>query len=129
MWVLIIILVIFGLALYVFTYINRRNKNEETEITINDDGECCGAHEVCDKDSLLSSDNKIEYFDDEELDELACISPENYTEQQLNQLAEVFYTLKENEVAPWLKSIQKRQIILPVSIREEALLIISERRN
>ena len=46
MWVLIIILVLFGLILMLTTYISRRKKNIETEITINEDGECCGAHEV-----------------------------------------------------------------------------------
>ena len=33
------------------------------------DGECCGMHAVCERDSLLAAvDTAIEYFDDEELD-------------------------------------------------------------
>lgn len=33
---------------------------------------CCGAHEVCEKESLLAAVSKgqIEYYEDEELDEL-----------------------------------------------------------
>ncbi|MBR4971111.1 MAG: DUF1015 family protein, partial [Paludibacteraceae bacterium] len=40
----------------------------------------------------------------------------------------VFYTLKEFDVAGWLKSLQLRGVELPEKIKEEALLIISERR-
>ena len=33
------------------------------------DVECCGQHEVCERDSLLAAvSKKIEYYDDEELD-------------------------------------------------------------
>ncbi|OIP84560.1 MAG: hypothetical protein AUK44_02205 [Porphyromonadaceae bacterium CG2_30_38_12] len=126
---LLIILVAFGGLLFIITYLNRRNKNEESEITLNENGECCGAHAVCDKESLLASDDKIEYFDDEELDALACKSPAEYTDTQISQLADVFYTLKENEVAAWLRSLQKRRIELPVFLRDEALLVVTERRN
>lgn len=129
MLILIVILIAFGLLLFVLTYFNRKNKNEEVEITINENGECCGAHSVCDRDTLLAETDKPEYFDDEELDTLACINPENYTEAQEKLISDVFYTLKESDVAPWLRSLQIRRIELPVSLRDEALLIVSERRQ
>ncbi len=129
MWVLIIILVLFGLILMLTTYISRRKKNIETEITINEDGECCGAHEICDRESLLSADANAEYFDDENLDVLADVQPDKFTEDQLNQLSEVFYTLRESDVAAWLRSLQIRRIQLPLELREQALLIVSERRG
>ncbi len=129
MWVLIIILVLFGLALMITTYFSRRNKNEETEIKINEDGECCGAHEVCDRESLLSADVQIEYFDDENLDVLADVQPEKFTDDQFNQLSDVFFTLRESDVAAWLRSLQIRRIQLPLELREQALLIVSERRG
>jgi hypothetical protein len=129
MLILVVILISFGLLLFVLTYFNRKNKNEEVKITLNENVECCGAHEVCEVDSLLIGTDKPEYFDDEELDALACMNPENYTENQINQIADVFYTLKENDVATWLRSLQIRRIELPVSLRDEALLIVSERRQ
>lgn len=122
------ILLFFGGLLYALTYMNRRNKNEESEITINDNGECCGAHEVCERDSLLNASDKAEYFDDEDLDSLSGIAPEKMNETQMRQLSDVFYTLRESDVAAWLRSLQVRNIQLPESIREEALLIVSERR-
>lgn len=129
MWVLIIILVLVGLVLMLATYISRRKKTVETEITINEDGECCGAHEVCDRESLLSADANVEYFDDENLDALADVQPEKFTDDQLNQLSDVFYTLRESDVAAWLRSLQVRRIQLPLELREQALLIVSERRG
>lgn len=129
MLALLLILISVGIVLYIITYLNRRNKNEVVEIQENNDGECCGAHEVCDRDTLLASSDQIEYFEDEELDALAHIRAENYTETQIKQLSDVFYTLKENEVAAWLRSLQLRCIALPTELRDEALLIVSERRN
>ncbi|MDO9153650.1 MAG: phospholipase [Paludibacter sp.] len=128
MLILIIVLFGFGLTLMVFTYFNRRKTTSESEITINIDEECCGAHEVCDKNSLLNKDLKAEYFDDEELDSLAGIDPAEMTKEQIEQLSEVFYTLKESDVAAWLRSLQLRMIQLPAELREQALLIVSERR-
>ncbi len=125
---LLICLVAMGLLLFVVTYFQRRNKTEETEITVQIDEECCGAHVVCDKDTLLISDNKITYYDDEDLDELANIAPKDMNETQVQQLSEVFFTLKESDVSGWLRSLQQRNIQLPITLREEALMIVSERR-
>lgn len=128
MWVLVLVLIVGAAALMLLTHLNRKNKNEEVVINFEMDEECCGAHEVCDKDSLLNSNIDIIYFDDEELDHLSDISPEQYTDIQRNMVAEVFYTLKESDVAGWLRSLQLRNIQLPSDIKEEALLIVSERR-
>lgn len=93
------------------------------------DGECCGQHAVCERDSLLTQKTEIVYYDDEELDALAGLDPANYTEDQLKQLQEVFYTMQESDVAGWLRSLQSRNIALPLELREEALLIVAERRQ
>jgi hypothetical protein len=128
MLVLILILAAFTLLIMLLTYLNRRKKNNEAPIEINYNEECCGAHVVCERDSLLNKDLNIEYFDDEELDTLANIPPDKMTESQTAMIEEVFYTLKESDVAAWLRSLQLRHIELPASLREQALLIVSERR-
>ncbi len=91
--------------------------------------DCCGQHAVCERDSLLSKGPAFVYYDDEELDALAGISPIDFTPEQLQQLEYVFYTLQEQDVAGWLHSLQARNIQLPIDLREEALFIVSERRN
>lgn len=129
MWVLILVFALGAGILMTATFLNRRNKNEVIEINDHIDEECCGAHEVCDKDSLLSADSDAEYFEDEELDAMACMPSANYTKEQHQIFADVFYTLKEHEVAGWLRSLQLRRIELPDDIKDEALLIVRERRT
>ena len=125
---LILLLVFAGLVVFTATYFNRRGKDEQNDIVINENSECCGAHEVCERDNLQIIDTKIEYFDDEELDTLAGISPDNFTKKQIESISEVFYSMHENDVAPWLRSLQLRNIQLPDFLREEALMIVGERR-
>jgi hypothetical protein len=93
------------------------------------DGECCGQHEVCERDSLLAAvSSQIEYYDDEELDRFRGIKEEAYDEEQVNEFREILYTLRDVDVAGWLRSLQLRQINLPQVLKDEALLIVGERR-
>jgi hypothetical protein len=90
---------------------------------------CCGEHLVCERETLLQTNAKVEYYDDEELDTLIGIPAENYTEEQYQMIREVFNTLQAKDVPGWVRSIQLRNIQLPLDIREEALLIVVERRK
>ena len=93
-----------------------------------DDG-CCGEHLVCERETLLQTNAKIEYYDDEELDQLIGIAAEDYSDEQYQMIREVFNTLQAKDVPGWVRSIQLRNIQLPLDIREEALLIVVERRK
>ncbi len=93
------------------------------------DGECCGQHLVCERETLLQTNAKPEYYDDEELDALSGIPAEQYTEEQAQQIEQVFSTLREEDIAGWVRSMQLRNIALPPTVREEALLIVRERRT
>lgn len=101
---------------------------QDKEIPTDDSG-CCGAHEVCEKDSLLNTQNKFEYYDDEELDQFAGMKPEDYNETDIDEFCKVFYTMRESDVVGWLKSLQLRGIELPEQLRDEALLIVKEIRE
>ncbi|WP_430811729.1 MULTISPECIES: hypothetical protein [unclassified Carboxylicivirga] len=112
---------------FIFTRKSKEGEQDEEPVVIADD--CCGAHEVCEADSLLSSSDKAEYYEDEELDSYAGRAATSYTDEQIEQFREILFTLKEREVAGWLKSLQIRQINPPVIIREEALMIVADRRG
>ncbi len=96
-------------------------------ITIDDD--CCGAHAVCERDSLLSTIEDVVYFEDEELDVLRKRPYDDFSSAEVRMLEEVFYSLREQDVAGWIRSIQLREIDLPDYIKEDALLIVRERRD
>lgn len=121
----ILIILIVGASIFV----RRVNKvtPEQPPVEIADD--CCGSHAVCERDSLLSQTDQIIYFDDEELDTLRGIPCEEFTNEQTAMLENVFYTLREQDVAGWIRSIQLRNIDLPEDIRDQALLIVAERRE
>ena len=89
---------------------------------------CCGEHLVCEKESLLQTNAKVVYYDDEELDVLAGVKPDEWTEAQHEAVRQVFRTLEEKDVPGWCRSLQLRGIELPEDVREEALLIVKERR-
>ncbi len=91
-------------------------------------GECCGQHVVCERDTLINTQIKAEYYDDEELDRFIHREPSSYTDEEISEFEEVFSTLKEYDVNGWLKSLQIRGITLPDTIRDEAILILQERR-
>ncbi|MBQ8675647.1 MAG: phospholipase [Bacteroidaceae bacterium] len=94
-----------------------------------EDMECCGQHEVCERDSLLAAVSKeIEYFDDEELDRFRGRSSSDYDEDETDEFREILYSMREAEVAAWVRSLQLRAVELPDALKPEVLLIVGERR-
>ena len=91
---------------------------------------CCGAHEICEKESLLAAVSKnIEYYDDEELDRFKGYSSNSYSSGEVQEFADVLYTLRSEEVAGWVRSLQLREIELPDQLKDEIVMIVGERRR
>lgn len=137
MWYIILGIVFLGVVAGVIGYVNNRKQQrmlERGEIDRIDepktiDEDCCGQHAVCERDSLLAAVSKdIEYYDDEELDAYRGISSDAYPENIVEEFREILYTLKEIEIAGWIRSLQLRGIDLPDALKDEAFLIIGERR-
>ena len=137
MWILIISLVLLGVIALIAGII--RNKRLQKKIEKGEldrmpevkevDVECCGQHEVCERDSLLAAvSKKIEYYDDEELDKYIGTAPDAYTPEQEDEFRDVFYTMQDTDVAGWVRSLQLRGIALPDNIKDEVFIIIGERR-
>ena len=57
-----------------------------------------------------------------------CCGQHETCEDAVNEFRDVLYTLKEIEVAGWLRSLQLRAINLPDELKDEAFLIVGERR-
>lgn len=99
------------------------------EVTKEVPDECCGQHATCERDSLLAAMSKeIVYYADEELDDFSGRESDEYSDEEAEQFAQVFYELKEIEVAGWVRSLQLRGVNLPDQIKDEVLLIVRERR-
>lgn len=85
---------------------------------------CCGLHAVCEKG--LSPDGKPVYFDDEELDRFAGRQPDGYAPDEEEEFREVLYTLLPADVYPWGMSLTQRNIALPLSLRDEWVMMAGD---
>lgn len=139
MWYIILSLIALGvIAAIAGHYRNKRlqqmlERGEITELPEPkevEEEECCGQHETCERDSLLAAVSKqVDYYDDEELDRFRGIEADAYDDNAVEEFREILYTLKEIEVAGWIRSLQLRSINLPDALKDEAFLIVGERRT
>lgn len=138
MIILIISILVLGIIALVAGLIRERKLKkqiENGEITemptvTQVDSECCGQHEVCEKESLLAAVSKdVEYYNDEELDRYRGVSSDQYDDNAVSEFRDVLYTMKDDEVAGWVRSLQLRSIELPDELKDEVILIVGERRN
>lgn len=137
MWILIVILIgvaLFGLVAGYFYNRNIQKKIDRGELEeappiVTVDSECCGQHQICEKESLLAAVSKqIEYYDDEELDRFKGRSSDGYSEEEIEEFRDILYSMQEVDVAGWSRSLQLRGIELPDELKDELFLIVGERR-
>ena len=76
-----------------------------------EDMECCGQHEICEKESLLAAVSKqIEYYNDEELDRFRGRESDAYSPDEIEEFREVLYTMRDDEVAGALASVARSSL-------------------
>ena len=137
MWILIVILIgvaLFGLVAGYFYNRNIQKKIDRGELeeappVVTVDSECCGQHQICEKESLLAAVSKqIEYYDDEELDRFKGRPSDGYSEEEIEEFRDILYSMQEVDVAGWSRSLQLRGIELLDELKDELFLIVGERR-
>ncbi len=136
---LIIALIVLGIIAFAAGFFREKklkrqlDRGEITElpsIKQVEDMECCGQHETCEKESLLAAVSKqIEYFNDEELDRFRGVESSDYLPDEIEEFRDVLYTMKEDEVAGWVRSLQLRAVALPDELKDEVFMIVGERRT
>ena len=109
--------------------LDSREEEDTTDVQKILDMECCGQHETCEKDSLLAAVSKdIEYYNDEELDRFRGREGSEYSEEECDEFRDILYTMRDDEVAGWVRSLQLRYVNLPDELKDEVFLIVGERR-
>lgn len=132
------IIAFFAIALTLSNRLQRKKGNTKERETpaplinlkkVNDSTGCCGAHEICEKDSLIAAfEESAEYFDDEELDKYRKRDSDRYSEQEADEFREIFYSVLDEEKPRWIRSLQMREISLPDQLKDEVLMIVSDMR-
>lgn len=120
-------LIVVGLILRISHRPDRIDEEAETpsERSVNDE-ECCGLHEICEKINV-SRLSTPEYYDDEELDELAGTPENGYSSAQVDTFREIMLTLLPADIAGWKASLDNRGIALPSELKDEFLLLLTEK--
>lgn len=139
MFYLVLGLIILGMVAMVAGIIRNRRLQQKLEkgeidelpsVKQVQDMECCGQHEVCEKESLLAALSKeIEYYNDEELDRFQGKESDAYTDEEEEEFRDVLYTMREDEVAGWVRSLQLRGVELPLGLRNEVIMIVGDLRG
>lgn len=125
---LIAIVGVAGIA-FLTTYFGNRwklkkNENGEDEASAEPLEECCGAHEVCETDLINKMSEEIFYYEDEELDAYKNFEENDFNDDHIDEFREVLYSLKENEMEGWLRSLELRKIELPSIIKSEVVFML-----
>lgn len=138
MSILILLLSLLLLCLFAYAagWLLRRRRPSEAEAAPSEPASrprpegCCGQHEVCEKESLLAAvSREVEYFEDEELDAFRGRPSDAYRPSEVEQFEEVLTTMREYEVAAWVRSLQLRGVNLPDELKDQVLLIVGEMRQ
>lgn len=128
--ILIILAALVVVAIPLYISHRRQETKNGGEIPVTEpEQKCCGLHLACEKDSLLAAvSDKIEYYDDEELDAFIGRDAQSYTDAETEQFRDVLVTMLPQDIAGWARSLQLRGIEIPQIIRDELLMVVAEAR-
>ena len=132
--ILIGILVIVGMGVIVgaSTLISRHNSTEPDVVApaAGDCTTCSGINDDCEQTCMMEAATKeVEYYDDEELDKYRGRDSADYTDNEAEEFAEVFYTMRPSDVPGWNRSLILRQINLPNQLKDEVIMVINDARS
>lgn len=86
---------------------------------------CDGSSGKCEQECMMEASMKpVEYYDDEELDAFKGRQSDGYTDGEAEQFREVLYTMRQDEVAGWNRSLLLRGINVPDQIKDELVMLI-----
>ena len=126
MWFLIILLALAAVIAAAAHLLQRGSDDGETKVAPTCDT-CNGADERCEQECMMEAATKpIEYFDDEELDRYAGRQDDGYTDEEADEFREVLYTMRQEEVADWSRSLILRDVNLPRQLRDEVIMLIGD---
>lgn len=129
MLILIISIVALGIFAALYSIISNHGKQagEEPVKVVPTCSTCDGTPATkCEQECMMEASTKpIEYFDDEELDAFKGRASDAYGDDEVEQFADVLYTMRQDEVAAWCRSLHLRGIELPDQLKDEVFALLS----
>lgn len=126
MFFLIGAIAVLGIAVALFSLLG---KNTQQPVKINPTcSTCTGDDSRCEQECMMEAATKeIEYYDDEHLDKYADRPSDGYTDDEVEEFAEVLYTMQQADVKGWNRSLILRNINIPDQLKDELIALISEK--
>ena len=143
MWILVLSLIVLGILAALAGFIRNRSlqrmiakgeldKMPEVKMVLDCGADSCELDEggSCNLDCMTPIIKKgIDYYDDEELDVYKGKASNQYTDEEAEEFRNVFYTMQEDDVPGWVKSLQQRELNIPDSLKDEVLMVLREIRT
>ena len=128
---LVIALCVLGVLSAVLGLLGSRGKADEAPLQEGVSCNTCnGSNSRCEQECMMEAATKApEYFDDEELDRYRGKPSDQYAPDEVEEFADVLYTMRPEEVAAWNRSLLLRGINLPDALKDEVIAFIDETNN
>lgn len=127
-----LILILLGLiavaALFGIFATKSGDEEEPIQLATGSCATCDGMDDMCEQECVMEAATKeIEYFDDEELDRFQGKPSDAYSDEEAEEFSDILYTMRQDEVKQWNRSLILRGINLPNQLKDEVIMLIAER--
>ncbi len=128
---LVIALCVLGIVSAALGLLGSRGKENEPLLQEGPSCNTCNGNDSrCEQECMMEAATKApEYFDDEELDRYRGKPSDSYSPDEVEEFADVLYTMRPEEVAAWNRSLLLRGINLPDALKDEVIAFIDETNN
>lgn len=124
-YIAIAILVGLGMVVAIGSRGGNNEPNEQTQNAAHDCTTCSGEDDRCEQVCYMeAATRETEYYDDEELDVFKGRTADSYTEEEIEEFAEVLSTLQPSDAKGWARSLSLRQIELPNCLKDDLFAMI-----
>ena len=102
-----------------------RGSNDAVQPTHGDCSTCSGEDNRCEQICYMEAATRdIEYYDDEELDRFQHRPSNSYTDEEVQQFADVLYSLRPEDAKGWARSLSLRGINLPDVLKDDLFTLM-----
>lgn len=130
MWVIMLIFITLGLLIATLKTLHKLSAKHGTAVQSASSttcSSCVGLSAKCEQECIMEAATRpIEYFDDEELDRFKGRDASTYTEEEVEEFAEVLHTMYQTEVKDWCRSLTLRGISLPDQLKDEVFMLMED---
>lgn len=88
---------------------------------------CNGEDSRCEQECMLEAAVKdIDYYDDEQLDKYKGRPSDGYTDDEIEEFADVLYTLQQKDAAGWNRSLILRGVNIPDQLKDDLMALLTD---